>query len=255
MSLETDLENLIAFFHRLEQEWTNDQSRPTLIQTLKTQLQNLSAYDDPNAKKLSDLSPHLTESSTLDHISNYLVPIERLFYKHRRDDEFLVTSSDRKEKPSQVSSATLEILCHNWRSAFNVGSCLRTAETLGISRVWLTGYSPTPSEQQTRKTSMGTHEHISWSHHDHPLEIIEAAKLRGLRCFAVETSPQAQSVFEIKFPQNSLLIFGNERFGIDYEILKAADELISVPMVGLKNSLNVGVCVGIVSAFWRSQNS
>ncbi|MEI6755611.1 MAG: TrmH family RNA methyltransferase, partial [bacterium] len=72
------------------------------------------------------------------------------------------------------------LIAHNLRSAHNVGSLLRTADAMGVSKVYLTGYSPYPkSENDSRlphlalkidkniaKTALGAEENIDWEHND-----------------------------------------------------------------------------------------
>jgi len=44
------------------------------------------------------------------------------------------------------------------------------------------------------------------------------------------------------------LIFGNEVFGVEDEVLKECDQVLEIPQLGTKHSLNISVSLGI--ALW-----
>ena len=130
---------------------------------------------DANSESLSRLAFHvrdLTPEMSARHLSAVLVPFERLLSRALRDDEFLVTDTDghRASHRSHTEGGAshtrergpLVVIADCLRSAFNVGAILRTAEALGAERAILTGYTPTPENEKTARTSMGTHEVLPW---------------------------------------------------------------------------------------------
>jgi tRNA G18 (ribose-2'-O)-methylase SpoU len=79
-------------------------------------------------------------------------------------------------------------------------------------------------------------------------------KFQGYRVFALETSDQAKALEDYRFPEEkTALVFGNERFGLEAETLRLCDALLEIPCLGQKNSLNVGVSLGIACYEWRRQ--
>lgn len=54
---------------------------------------------------------------------------------------------------SESNVTKLILIAHNLRSAHNVGSLLRTADGLGVGKIYLTGYSPYPQREDVRETS------------------------------------------------------------------------------------------------------
>ena len=46
-------------------------------------------------------------------------------------------------------------ICHNIRSAYNVGSIFRTSDGAGVAKVYLTGYTPAPPHPVISKTALG----------------------------------------------------------------------------------------------------
>jgi tRNA G18 (ribose-2'-O)-methylase SpoU len=63
----------------------------------------------------------------------------------------------------------------------------------------------------------------------------------------VENSTPLQQ-FAPKKGNTYALIFGNEVFGVEEEVLKSCDEVLEIPQLGTKHSLNISVTLGI--AVW-----
>lgn len=118
------------------------------------------------------------------------------------------------------------------RSAHNVGSILRTVECLRLGTVYFSEQTPPAHHKQVVDTSMGTVEHIDY----HILNHLDSLP-RPL--IAMETSQEAISIHDFLFPESFTLIVGNEEYGCSNEILSQADHIITIPMRGIKNSLNV----------------
>jgi tRNA G18 (ribose-2'-O)-methylase SpoU len=84
-------------------------------------------------------------------------------------------------------------------------------------------------------------------------EALLALKKLHFRIIGFETSSQSESLYE-KFQLGpTAFLFGNERFGLEPDILKECDEIRVIPGYGRKNSLNVAVSVGIACSEWVRQ--
>ena len=67
--------------------------------------------------------------------------------------------------------------------------------------------------------------------------------------FALETG--GTDINEFKFPEKGICIIGSEELGVSPEALKKATYgRVTIPMKGLKASLNVGVAFGILMPKW-----
>ncbi|MFI5270629.1 MAG: TrmH family RNA methyltransferase [Candidatus Saccharimonadales bacterium] len=145
------------------------------------------------------------------------------------------------------------LLVHDIRSAHNVGSLLRTAEGLGVSKVLLSGYTPYPSmpndarlphlsrklTAQIDKTALGASEYISWEHIDEPYSLINELKASGYYIVGLEQTPDAINLSSFTAPDKCLLIIGREVEGVEQELLDVCDKTVYIPMAGKKESLNV----------------
>ena len=147
----------------------------------------------------------------------------------------------------------LHIVIDNMRSAFNVGSIFRTADTLGVKKIWLTGYTPTPHQLQVEKAALGATFIIDWEQKTFSQACDELKKM-NVNLVALETSPQATSIYAPMPVQSpTAFLVGNERFGLDQEQLQRATEVRSIPTYGIKNSLNASVALAIAGYEWRKQ--
>ena len=146
----------------------------------------------------------------------------------------------------------MAVLLHNIRSAHNVGSIFRTGDAAGVSKLYLTGYSPGPIDQYNRpqkdiaKTALGAELSVPWEQCADPLELISKLKNEGYRIVGVELDPRAIDYREYKPRGNVVFILGNEVTGIPEEILYECDDVVQIPMRGMKESLNVSVAAGVV---------
>ncbi|OPX28578.1 MAG: hypothetical protein B1H06_02980 [Candidatus Cloacimonas sp. 4484_143] len=167
------------------------------------------------------------------------------------DFEIIQSDGLRKTRTKQP----LYLILDNLRSSFNVGSIFRTAECFGVKEILLCGYTATPENPKVIKTAMGTTEFVSWQHFPSTEEAIIFLKEKGVTVFALETTTKAKNIAKIIFPKSSALLLGNEALGISKEILDLADDVVSIPLNGWKNSLNVGVTAAIacyeVSRQWK----
>lgn len=150
---------------------------------------------------------------------------------------------------TQETSRDLIPLLDNIRSAWNVGSIFRTAGGLGISKIHLCGFTPTPENNSVRKTALGADESVKWEYSTNALKTAQMAKGKGYRLIALEQDPLATPINQLIIPesQSNILILGNEVSGVDPDILHRCDYIVNIPMRGKNRSFNVGVAFAIAA--------
>ncbi len=151
------------------------------------------------------------------------------------------------------------ICLENIRSAYNVGSVFRTSDSAGIDKLFLTGISPYPPHSKLNKTALGSLESVNWEYHTSCLELLKKLKKDSVKILSLESFKNAKSIYDYdpfinkkneiteKSHKNFdvCLIFGNEDTGISKEVLEISDEILTIPMFGKKDSLNIAVSAGI----------
>ena len=166
-----------------------------------------------------------------------------------RENDFLISFEDSEtpKNPKHTNERQIHFVLDNIRSAFNVGSLFRTAESFGVAHIHLCGYTATPENSKAAKSALGTQNWIGWSYWESTLECMDSLKSKGITTYALETVKGAKELATLSPATSSALIFGNERYGLSSPVLNRADHLVKLSLHGKKNSLNVGVCAGIAA--------
>ncbi len=144
------------------------------------------------------------------------------------------------------------VILHNIRSAHNVGSIFRTADGAGVSKIFLTGYTPAPfdrfgrEDKEILKTSLGATHTVPFESVPDLIVLIDRLKKEDVAIVAVELTKEAIDYRKFSPKGDTAYIFGNEITGIEADVLEHADVAIMIPMQGMKESLNVAVCAGII---------
>lgn len=178
----------------------------------------------------------------LDHFYTFHVPLERHLDKNQKDSDFLIRGKDYDHGLEKLD---LIFILHNIRSGYNIGSFFRLADCLNISKVYLTGYTASPSHHKVEKAALGSVAKVNWEKIGPLSKVIQS--LQEHKIYALETMVGATSIYETSFAHKSAFVFGNEKFGLTQNDLRLSHKVLSIPTRGFKNSLNVTMSASIVS--------
>lgn len=186
---------------------------------------------------------------------------------------------------SPTRKLPFDVVLDNIRSAWNVGAIFRTADGLGVRKLYLCGITPTPPHPGIHKTALGAEESLEWEYAPNAVQLVMRLKAQGAPLWALEEGEGARPIGEvitrygattawdgqprhgsllIRYGSQAtgeissgmgemlrgqaasiVLILGNEIGGIDAGVLELCDEIVSIPMRGRKRSLNVEVAFAI----------
>ena len=143
------------------------------------------------------------------------------------------------------------LVLDNIRSAHNVGSLFRTADAVGVEKIFLCGTTPSPIDRFGRerndiaKVALGAEKTIAYESVVSTSDAVLKLKADGYQIIAIEQSPHAVDYKTVvpKFPV--AFVLGTEVTGLSKEILNLADVVAEIPMQGKKESLNVVVAGGV----------
>ncbi|MBT4349798.1 RNA methyltransferase [bacterium] len=145
------------------------------------------------------------------------------------------------------------LIAHNIRSLYNVGTIFRTADALGVDRLFLTGYTGCPPRKEISKVALGAEDSVPWKHYKNTTHLIKKLKAEGVQIIALEKNNKSINYLDFKPKFPVALILGHEIEGVSSQLLKQADKTISLPMNGIKESLNVGVAMAVAGYHVISQ--
>ncbi len=137
------------------------------------------------------------------------------------------------------------------RSAFNVGSVFRTAESISPAGVILTDISARPGGRKVGRTSRGTHGLVPWRWFQSTLEALDYVKCTRV-IVAVENTSDAVPLHLADFPLDAAFVLGNEASGISSEILENCELKVVIPQSGLRRCINVSSTAAMIA--WEIQS-
>jgi 23S rRNA (guanosine2251-2'-O)-methyltransferase len=143
------------------------------------------------------------------------------------------------------------LILHNIRSVQNVGAIFRTADAAGVSKLYLTGYTPTPLDRFGRKrkdlakSALGAEEFVAWESKKSILPLLLRLKKEKFMIIGVEQDKNSIDYKKVKLKEKNAFIVGAEVTGIPKNVLEKCDVIAEIPMHGRKESLNVSVALGI----------
>lgn len=152
------------------------------------------------------------------------------------------------EEYRKLPDSGIEIILDNIRSAHNVGSVFRSADSFKADKVWLCGICATPPSAEIHKSALGAEFSVEWGYVKDTLSLVKRLKEEGYTVLSVEQT--VNSVMLDKFKPETgrkyALVFGNEVDGVQQEVVDASDGVLEIPQYGTKHSLNISISAGIV---------
>ncbi len=139
----------------------------------------------------------------------------------------------------------ISVYAEDIRSPFNLGSIFRTAEAFGAEKLLISPLCVPPTHPRAERSAMGCINYLPW-------ERVALGDLSAdIPVFALETG--GTPIEEFDFPLQGVIIVGSEELGISSEgLARATYGRVSIPMTGIKASLNVGVAFGILMQAWTA---
>ena len=126
-------------------------------------------------------------------------------------------------------------------SNVNLSRIVRAAGCCGVRRVISCG-NASVNQKIARET--GSDLELE-NHRTLSPELLRKWKSQGWRLVGLEQTNDSYWLHEYAFPQKTLLVVGNERLGIDPELLRVLDDVVEIPMYGLPNSHNAATATAI----------
>lgn len=141
------------------------------------------------------------------------------------------------------------VVLDNVRSLHNVGSAFRTSDAFKLEKIFLTGITGKPPHREIEKTALGATASVDWEYHEHTEDLLKTLKQKDYTIVAIEQTSESRSLadFEPDRGRKYCLVFGNEVHGVSSEAIALTDLALEIPQAGTKHSLNIAVCLGIVT--------
>ena len=155
-----------------------------------------------------------------------------------------VSVAEYKELPD----SGLVLVLDNIRSAHNVGSAFRTADSFKIDKVYLCGICAIPPSAEIHKSALGAEDSVEWEHYDDTLDAVARLKSEGYVIVSAEQTVDSVMLdgFVPEKGRKYAVVFGNEVSGVRQDVVNESDLVLEIPQYGTKHSLNVSVSGGVI---------
>lgn len=153
--------------------------------------------------------------------------------------------SSEERLAASLNENSLLVVLHQINNPVNVGAILRTAEAAGATGVITTRNTSDPFSPKSLRGAMGSAFRLPiWSGISFE-EMIHWCRQRGITSICADV--EARTAYtDIDWTRPSALVLGPESTGFTAEELDQAEQLVSIPMKGVAESLNVSVAAGIL---------
>ena len=152
-------------------------------------------------------------------------------------DEILAIAEERGEKPLIVIADCIE-------DPYNLGALIRCAECAGAHGIIVPKRHAVGLTPAVTKASAGAIEHMAIAKVSNIATTIEELKKKGLWIFASEAG--GSPYYETDFDTPAAIVFGSEGNGVGRLIKERSDFIVSIPMYGKVNSLNVSTAASVI---------
>jgi tRNA G18 (ribose-2'-O)-methylase SpoU len=159
---------------------------------------------------------------------------------------------DRQKTRQKEPKLPFCVVLNNIRSLYNVGSIFRTADGVGVEKIWLCGITGHPPDSQISKTALGAEAQVPWEYRRDPCELLRELKAKSYQIVFLEQLAESIPYQDFRPSGPVCLVLGNEISGVDDALISLCDATLEIKMSGLKNSLNVAVAFGIVAFHFRN---
>lgn len=144
-----------------------------------------------------------------------------------------------------VAAATFLVVCVDVRDPGNAGTVLRTAEAAGADGVVCCAGTVDLYNPKTVRASAGALFHLPVVVGGPPVEVLDRLAGFGLRRLGT-VARGGRAHTEVDFTQRVALVLGNEANGLPEDVGRCLDDVVTIPIAGRAESLNVGMAASVL---------
>jgi tRNA G18 (ribose-2'-O)-methylase SpoU len=148
---------------------------------------------------------------------------------------------DRHKPPAELERPRELILaCPPMRSNVNLSRIVRTASCCGLQRMICSG-----NAKIIKEISRETSDSIQLEIHRTLPPVLQRLRSEGYPLIGLEQATNSKVIFDFAFPRRMVLVIGNERLGIEDEVLRLLDHTVEIPVYGLPYAHNAATATAM----------
>ena len=145
---------------------------------------------------------------------------------------------------SDTPSSPLILVLDSIQDPRNLGACLRSANAAGVDYVVINKDGSAPINALVHKTSAGAINSLKIFHVTNLSRIIKEIQKRGIWVIGLDGNSKS-TIYDVNLTDATAIVMGAEGKGIRRLIKETCDHIVTIPMSGNIESLNVSVATGI----------
>ena len=145
---------------------------------------------------------------------------------------------------TKISSIPLILILDSIQDPRNLGACLRSANAAGVDCVVVNKDGSAPINAVVHKTSAGAINQLKIFQVTNLVRTIKSLQAQELWVIGLD-GDVTTSIYDINLSGPTVIVMGTEGKGLRLLIKKTCDQLVTIPMIGNVESLNVSVATGI----------
>ncbi len=134
----------------------------------------------------------------------------------------------------------LIVACPPMRSNVNLSRIVRAASCCGVRRLISCG-SGRLDKEITREIG----DSIQIDVHRTLLPVLKKLRAEGYQLVGLEQTSTSELLYTFPFQRKTVLVIGNERLGIEDEVLRVLDHTVEIPVYGLPYSHNAATATAM----------
>ena len=162
------------------------------------------------------------------------------------EDRFKGKSKEEIRQTLRSTSHNFAVMMEHWLGDFNIGTMIRNANAFNSEKVFYYG-----KKKYDRRGAVGTHHYVDLNYINNRDVLISLKSEYTFVC--LDNVEESVPMEDFVWPENSLMIFGEEGIGLSDEILSLADHIVSITQYGSVRSMNVGTTSGIAMYDYTSK--
>lgn len=155
---------------------------------------------------------------------------------------FMAEFAHQRHKPPATLLRPRELIvaCAPLRSNINLSRIVRAAGCCGVAQVVGCG-----TAKVVGKIARDGADQVELRVHRTLAPPLVELKKAGYILVGLEQTTDSQSLYGFAFPRRTVLVVGNERQGLEDDVLRLLDAVVEIPVYGLPHSHNVATATAI----------
>lgn len=145
---------------------------------------------------------------------------------------------------SSIEEDSLVVMLDHLEDPHNFGAIIRTCEARGVKNIIIPKDRGVIVNETVMKTSAGALNHVNIIMVTNLVKTINDLKNKGYFVYGAEAN--GRNYNDVDYADKVLLVIGSEGSGLGRLVVENCDEIISIPMHGVVNSLNASVAASIL---------